>query len=141
MNSVCSISAYRTQKRLARLQTDPIKMRPLLLLPYRNSQIGCSETCRRLKNPSKLDALVLGHVVILKPKHPNRVVLLQQYCFVKDEQRDCFGHTNAIWIPVTRAMLKGAHPYTDILDVDPFPQEIFQRWASRAGWRSALKDT
>jgi hypothetical protein len=84
------------------------------------------------QNPSKLNALVLGHVAGLRQPHPDRVSPLQQRDFIRGAQKAALGQTTAVGVPITRGMLQDSHPYTDILDVDFGAESPFERCASRA---------
>jgi hypothetical protein len=82
---------------------------------------------------SKLDALVIGHVVRVDDAEDEQGPI-QQHCFIKGEQRDGLGRTVVVGVPVTRMLLHETHPFTDILDVDPVPSWdlYWNGWAGRA---------
>jgi hypothetical protein len=82
---------------------------------------------------SKLDALVIGHVVRVDDAEDEQGPI-QQHCFIKGEQRDGLDRTVVVGVPVTRMLLRETHPFTNILDVDPVPSwdPYWDRWAGIA---------
>ena len=66
----------------------------------------------------KLTALVIGCYM---PDDDDNEGLssFQQHCFVRGLQVDMLGRSTAVAVPVTRAMLRAAEPYANILDYDP----------------------
>jgi hypothetical protein len=83
-----------------------------------------SELCR-LRCCPLLDALVIGHACALEPESP-----LPQSCFIKAEQKDVLGRTNAVGVLVSRAMVRLTQQDTDVLDLDSLAG-AWNGWAAR----------
>jgi hypothetical protein len=72
------------------------------------------DVCRQLK------ALVIGSVVDVKKLDLEENQLYRpQHCYVKGLQTDILGRSTVVAVPVTRAQLRYAEPYADIVDYDP----------------------
>lgn len=79
----------------------------------------------------KLDGLVIGHLTRFEDLREMSTVCLPQFCFVKGQQTDSLNRTVVVGVPVTRAMLRRTHPYTDILDYEP-EAAVWENWLGSA---------
>jgi hypothetical protein len=95
---------------------------------------------------SKLTALVVHCSVLKHPYSEPRdgYDFTPQHCYIKGFETDMLGRCRAVGVPVSRATLRKAEPYADILDWDPecnwvggLPGRFTDTWISERKDRDA----
>ncbi|KAF2833474.1 hypothetical protein CC86DRAFT_415251 [Ophiobolus disseminans] len=115
---------FRSRRWLGITEREPDYCNPELVAPemqrFANKIFG---ELRRLSCCPMLDALVVGSWQERDSEDEmnldNDDDRIDQFCFVRAVQRDDLNRTEAVGVPVSRAILRQTQLYTDILDLDP----------------------